>query len=369
MLEHGRSHQEPGWRLCGLALLLIVASVSVGCHSTGHSHPRGIPGKRPMHPTIPPPPDVMPRELSKVALPDYIIEPPDILLIDAVKVIPQAPYRISTGDLLTLQVTNALPDRPLSDFFEVAPGGTIYLGPPYGSVKVVGMTLDEATLALEEHLSNVLQEPVVTLNLIESAGRQQIAGEHIVGPDGKVSLGTYGKVFVAGMTQEQARRAIEVHLANYLEDPEVSVDVFGYNSKVYYVITQGAGFGDGVARFPIMGNETVLDAVSQIAGLDAVSSKRIWIARPAPHGSGCDQILPVDWYGITQRAETSTNYQLYPGDRLFIAEDKLVAMDTFIAKVTAPFERIFGFTLLGTQTVQNLKFFHRGGGVGGIGFF
>ncbi len=49
----------------------------------------------------------------------------------------------------------------------------------------------------------------------------------------------------------------------YLENPEVSVSVFSYNSKVYYVITQGAGMGDGVFRFPVTGNETVLDAVSQ----------------------------------------------------------------------------------------------------------
>ncbi len=29
---------------------------------------------------------------------------------------------------------------------------------------------------------------------------------------------------------------------------EVAVDVFGYNSKVYYVVTQGAGLGDGAAQ-------------------------------------------------------------------------------------------------------------------------
>ena len=110
-----------------------------------------------------------------------------------------------------------------------------------------------------------------------------------------------------------------------------------------------------MVRFPITGNETVLDAIAQINGLDTVSSKKIWIARPAPKGSGCDHILPVDWYGITQRADTATNYQLYPGDRLFVAEDKLVAFDTFISKVTAPFERIFGFTLLGNSTVRTLQ--------------
>ena len=60
--------------------------------------------------------------------------------------------------------------------------------------------------------------------------------------------------------------------------------MFAYNSKVYYVITEGAGQGDLVARLPITGNETVLDAISQINGLSRLSSKNIWIARPTPSG-------------------------------------------------------------------------------------
>ena len=65
------------------------------------------------------------------------------------------------------------------------------------------------------------------------------------------------------------------------------------------------------------GNDTVLDAVSQINGLSQVSSKKMWIARPAPHHSD-SQILPIDWDGISQGAQTATNYQLLPGDRLYV---------------------------------------------------
>ena len=105
-----------------------------------------------------------------------------------------------------------------------------------------------------------------------------------------------------------------------------------YNSKVYYVITQGAGLGDSVRRLPVTGNETVLDAISQINGLSQVSSKKIWIARPAPHNFGCQQILPIEWDAITQGAQTATNYQILPGDRLFVAEDELVTFTTSWAR-------------------------------------
>ena len=65
------------------------------------------------------------------------------------------------------------------------------------------------------------------------------------------------------------------------------------------MIVEGAGTGDGIYRFPITGNETVLDAVAQINGLQQVSSKKIWIARPTP--DPCDvQILPVDYFAVTK---------------------------------------------------------------------
>jgi protein involved in polysaccharide export with SLBB domain len=48
------------------------------------------------------------------------------------------------------------------------------------------------------------------------------------------------------LTVDQARQRIEKFLSQSLVRPEVSVDIAGYNSKTYYIITEGAGFGDGV---------------------------------------------------------------------------------------------------------------------------
>ena len=231
---------------------------------------------------------------------------------------------------------------------------------------MAGLTISQAILAIENALREFLAEPTTQLSLAQSAGAQQVAGEHMVGPDGKVTLGSYGKVFVTGMTQQQARQAIEAHLSQFLESPRVAVDIYAYNSKFYYVITDGAGLGDAVVKFPITGNDTVLDALAEINGMQEVSSKRIWVARPTPFGAGCDQILPVDWHGLAQRGETATNYQLMPGDRIFIAHDPLVAANNAIGKFVNPFQRMFGGVLMGTYTVRAIKFFSSGtGGIGG----
>jgi len=116
----------------------------------------------------------------------------------------------------------------------------------------------------------------------------------------------------------------------------VTLEVTAYNSKVYYVITDFAGAGQQVVKLPHTGNETVLDAVSNVGGLSSVSSKKMWVARPSPTECGQDQILPVDWCGITQRGQVKTNYQLLPGDRVFIMGRPCSRFATVWARVLAP---------------------------------
>jgi polysaccharide export outer membrane protein len=311
----------------------------------------------------------LPRELNKYNLPDYVIEPPDVLLIDALRVVPLPPYRAAPLDSLLIQVPNAFPTDPIAGLYVIDPAGTVNLGLAYGSVKVVGMTIEEARDAITRHLRAVVKEPRVYVALGQSRALQQIRGEHLVRSDGKVNLGIYGPVGVAGMTVSQARQAIETHLSRYLQNPEVSVDVIAYNSKVFYVIFDGGGSGQQVTRLPITGNDTVLDAISQVLGLNPVSNKhKIWVARPAPAGAGCDQVLPVDWIGVTTRGRTETNYQLLPGDRIYVQAQPLVTLDTFLAKLFSPIERTFGIILLGNSTVRSFQS-SGGTGTGGTGGF
>jgi polysaccharide export outer membrane protein len=202
---------------------------------------------------------------------------------------------------------------------------------------------------------------------------QPITGQHLVRPDGTVNLGVYGSVSVAGLTTDQAKEAVRRHVYEQLkvlnvssggkttpapDDPNklyVAVDVIGYNSKAYYVITDGAGFGEQIYRFPIQGNENVLDALSNINGLPAVGSKAdVWVARRTPHAHHSEQILPVDYIGITQHGITQTNYQILPGDRVYVRAENVFRVDGFLQKVLTPIERLIGVTLLGSSTYNSI---------------
>jgi polysaccharide export outer membrane protein len=308
----------------------------------------------------------VPRELNKAVLPDYIIEPPDILMIDAIAVMPKPPYHIQTGDVLAIQVPNAFPTDPISGLYPVDPDGTVNLGLAYGSVRVARLTIEEARAAIEDFLKPRIKDVKAVVALAQTRALQQIRGQHLVTPDGKIRLGLYGSVPVVGLTVPQAKAALEQYLSKFLDQPELSVDVVGYNSKIFYVILDGAGYGQTVLRLPITGNDTVLDALGQVGGITALSSKhRIWLARPSPEESGQDQILPVDWVGISTAGRVATNYQLMPGDRLYVHGNPFIRLDVGLQRIIAPMERVFGVTLLGTGTVSALQELGRTG-AGGV---
>ncbi|HEX4608450.1 MAG TPA: polysaccharide biosynthesis/export family protein [Urbifossiella sp.] len=338
-------------RLVAAAALAALAGGGAGCHSM----PLGNKCCKPPKfdpcclPELP-----VPRELNKVSLPPYVIETPDILIIEATRLIPLPPYRVEPLDVLYVSGRGVFETDPLNGLYPVDPDGTINLGPAYGGqVRVVDMTTDQIQQAVQAKVKAAVPQAQVTVSLAQSRGAQQVAGQHIVRPDGTVGLGSYGSVYVAGMTIAQAKQAVEAHLARYLYRPEVNIDVYAFNSKFYYVITDFAGAGEQVVRLPHVGNETVLDAVANIGGLSAVSSKKLWVARPAPTDSAADQILPVDWCGITQRGQVKTNYQLLPGDRVYILSQPLTKFDTYLARVYAPIQRTMGVAIYGATTYRS----------------
>ena len=358
-------------KISGLTLALLIACAvgSAGCqltpiadngtvagHVAGGTHQPGVPQQ------------FIPRELDKVTIPRYRIESPDILTIDVQQNVTQESHALQSGDIVSLNTTGTYPEEPIVGEYQVEVGGVIELGYSYPAVNVAGHTVEEAAHVIETSLRSQLREPAVAMTLRQVAGIQPISGEHLVGPDGTVTLGQYGSVRLAGMTLDEARMAIANHLSEHFVDPKVSVSVYAYNSKSIFIVTQGGGLGDSMIRLPYTGNDTVMDALSQINGLTYVSSNQMWVARPNRDCSS-DVVLPIDWEGMTQRADVTTNYQLMPGDRVFIAHDKRVAFDTAIAKFVSPLERMLGFTLLGTVTASRLsgRVLERSNGTG-IGF-
>ena len=323
-------------------------------------------------------------ERRKIILPEYEIESPDLLQIDLIRAVPKPDAKIQTLDAIEVTISNALESEPLTGRYSVEPDGTIALGgnfARYKSVRVVGLSPDDAKEAIQKHLDGIFSAPkelnallavvggagvishaslggtmATKVAIVEGRAVQLVRGQHLVRPDGQVTLGSYGSVVVAGRTASEAKALIEKQLAIHLQSPEVVVNVIGYNSKLYYLIFDFGGSGQQVVRLPVTGNDTVLDAISQVNGLPAVSDLRnIRVSRSAGAGEP-DQVLLVDWVSVTTRGRSETNYQLMPGDRIFVKAYPMTTIDTRIARVLSPIERLLGFSLLGSATYKGVKF-------------
>lgn len=147
----------------------------------------------------------------------------------------------------------------------------------------------------------------------------------VVQADGSVDLGFAGDAYVSGLTLAEAEERIAMQLndAARSQDPKpdkpyrVSVRLADNQSKYYYVLgtvtTQG--------KFKANGNDTVMDAILQ-AGLKSNSlPEKAYLVRPHPLG-GHDEVYRIDWFGIKDRGDTLTNYQLFPGDRVVVPGTK-----------------------------------------------
>ncbi len=350
------SYTEPGEAAPRPKVLPGTTAGPVGATGTPPAPGAGAPDGMHDGDHGPPGPGPIPVELAPSSHPPYTVAPPDILYIDSLRLIPRPPYLLEPLDQLQIVVSGTLTNQPINGIYTVGPDGTINLGFSYGTVRVAGLTIAQAQAEIRRHLASALRDPQVVVNLISFRGVQQTRGEHLVRQDGTIGLGTYGTLYVAGLTLGQIKCLLEQHLSKWFINPQISVDVAAYNSKFYYVITDGGGFGQSVIKLPITGNEYVLDAIANIQGLAPVASKRrIWVARPAPCGHGCYQILPVDWRAITEGADTCTNYQLFPGDRVFIHANCLIAFDNWMSMIYAPIERTLGLILLTNFTRQSFR--------------
>ena len=116
----------------------------------------------------------IPRELSKVTQPEYVVEPPDILLVE---------------------VYEALPGQPIKGERLVRPDGTISLG-WYGDIQVSGLTIEQIKEAVIAQLRKHLGDKAL------------------------------------GLVRQDGDRLIPVEPR---DSSRVFVDVSSYNSKVYYV--------------------------------------------------------------------------------------------------------------------------------------
>ncbi|MGB7347749.1 MAG: SLBB domain-containing protein [Pirellulaceae bacterium] len=155
---------------------------------------------------------------------------------------------------------------------------------------------------------SLLIEPVDFDSEVRIPADQQILA------DGSIDLGGYGRAVIAGLPLEEAEELIEQTIVQSGEKATaINIRLLEAVHR-YYVL----GEVNSPGAYPLKGNETVLDALLTAGGLTGDASPcKLLLARPTSERS-CRVTLPICYREITQLGDSSTNYQLRPGDRVYV---------------------------------------------------
>jgi polysaccharide export outer membrane protein len=143
----------------------------------------------------------------------------------------------------------------------------------------------------------------------------RVPSDLVVQPDGTIDLGRYGQLRVAGKAVLQIEAEVNHLVATQTPGAGfIDIRLVNRESKKFYV----AGEVNAPGSFPYSGEETVLDALTAAGGLTEKASRwDVILSRPTPP-NGCRLILAVNYWDILQLGDTTTNYKLLPGDRVYV---------------------------------------------------
>jgi polysaccharide export outer membrane protein len=129
-----------------------------------------------------------------------------------------------------------------------------------------------------------------------------------VGSDGMISLPLIGQVKADGLTAQQLKEVLAGRLGEFLNSPEVDVQVLKVNSKRFFVYGEVGRPGE----FPLVEATTVMDALSQVGGFrDFANTKKIYVLR----GS---QKFNFNYKDVSKGKNLEQNILLQSGDRIFV---------------------------------------------------
>ena len=156
---------------------------------------------------------------------------------------------------------------------------------------------------------------------LEFAGRPDISGKHVIGPDGRITLPMAGDINLNGLTREQAAQAIDTAMSKYYTNISciVGVDKYGSNR----VLVTGYVEHPGIMYFDQ--TPTLLEAITR-AGLLQPTGTGHTIDDPIPDRvaiyRGNDEAIWVDVKELLSRGSSMADMRLRRNDTVFVPNDQ-----------------------------------------------
>ena len=148
-----------------------------------------------------------------------------------------------------------------------------------------------------------------------------------VDPSGFLNLPMVGSVQVGGLTVQQAQDKVQLAYSKYFREPSVSLSVFEWGSRYYYIMGQMQKTGPFVMDRPL----TVFEGLSTGGGFAHGADRRhVYLLRP--HG---DELEVYEFNGETPDAAMLVS--LRPRDILFVRQTGYSTFQEQITPIIAAF--------------------------------
>jgi polysaccharide export outer membrane protein len=146
---------------------------------------------------------------------------------------------------------------------------------------------------------------------------QDLSRTVVIRPDGKISLPLIGEIQASGSNPAQVAAKIGARLAEFKENPNVSVSIKEVNSYFIYVLGEVHKPG----KYPLKSYVTVLQGVSMAGGfLPFASQNNMQVIRTRTYENGKEvQIrIPVPYNELVAGKGAIGNFTLKSGDTIVV---------------------------------------------------
>lgn len=140
---------------------------------------------------------------------------------------------------------------------------------------------------------------------------EELSHQVTVLPDGRITLPLINEVPVAGLTTEQVRQEITARLAQFVNEPHVTVMILEVNHfRVYFL-------GEVNTQGPIQFHRPtrLLQAIATAGGLTEFAKKSVTVVREE---DGRELRIEVDFKRLWAGEPGQENLYLKPGDTLLV---------------------------------------------------
>jgi len=143
-------------------------------------------------------------------------------------------------------------------------------------------------------------------------GSPEFNGNHLIRPDGRITVNLVGEVMAAGLTPDELTTSLKEKIKKYVLDPDVTISVVGVNSKRYFI--QGEVNKPG--EYKLVVPTKVLEALVNAGGFrDFARTKKIVVIREE---AGLTKRLNFNYNEVILGKHLDQNVYLKPGDIIVV---------------------------------------------------